>query len=274
MGVHNSDMTTTMNTSKHTENAAATYFDSTIELLTRLKKTQMGVIQEAAELFADRIAKGGLVFLFGCGHSRMMCEEMTPRQGCFVGFVALVEQSLSNHSAIIGTNGLRPPLHLEKYEGYAEEILKGFRFGPHDAFIIISTSGIRPVPVEMARGAKKRGLPVVAIVSREHCEQSTPAHSSGKKLIDFADIVIDNGCPPGDCIVELEGLDWRTGPTSTVTGAMIMNMMRCETARLLLEKKHRPVLLPSHQFVGNQSAHEQLERFYEAYRMSLRHLYE
>ncbi len=261
-------------TSKRSENAAATYFDAVIPLLNQIKATQMGPIQEASRLFANRIAKGGLVFLFGCGHSRMMCEEMTPRQGCFVGFVALVEQSLSNHSAIIGTNGLRPPLHLEKYEGYSDQILNGFNIGPNDAFIVISTSGIRPVPVEMARGAKQRGLPVVAIVSRAHCEQSKPAHSSGKKLIDFADIVIDNGCPPGDCVVELDGLDWRTGPVSTVTGAMIINMLRCETAQLLLEKKHKPVLLPSHQFVGNQSAEDQLESFYEAYRKSLRHLYE
>jgi uncharacterized phosphosugar-binding protein len=261
-------------TSKRTNNAAVSYFDSAIDLLNKLKASQLGTIQKASQLFADRIAQGGLVFLFGSGHSRMMCEEMTPRQGCFVGFFALVEHSVSNHTAIVGTNGLRPPLYLEKYEGYAEQILDGFHFGPHDAFIVISTSGIRPVPVEMARGAQHRGLPVVAIVSRAHCEQSTPAHSSGKKLIDFADIVIDNGCPPGDCVVELDGLDWRTGPTSTVTGAMIINMVRCETARLLLEKKHKPVLLPSHQFVGNQSAEDQLEEFYEAYRKSLRHLYE
>src|SRR5207249_8745024 len=92
-----------------------------------------------------RIAQGGLVFLFGNGHSRMMCEEMTPRQGCFPGFVALVELALSNHADIVGANGLRAPLYLEKYEGYAEEILKSFHFGPHDAFIVISTSGIRPV---------------------------------------------------------------------------------------------------------------------------------
>jgi uncharacterized phosphosugar-binding protein len=261
-------------TLRRTNNAAVSYFDSTIDLLNKLKASQLGAIQKASQLFADRIAQGGLVFLFGSGHSRMMCEEMTPRQGCFVGFFALVEQSLSNHSAIVGTNGLRAPLYLEKYEGYAEEILDGFHFGPHDAFIVISTSGIRPVPVEMARGAQQRGLPVVAIVSRAHCEQSTPAHSSGKKLIDFADIVIDNGCPPGDCVVELDGLDWRTGPTSTVTGAMIINMLRCETARLLLERKHKPVLLPSHQFVGNQSAEDQLGEFYESYRKSLRHLYE
>ena len=142
-------------TSKNSKNAAVTYFDSTIELLNRVRATQLPNIQKAAELFADRIAKGGLVFLFGCGHSRMMCEEMTPRQGCFVGFFALVEQSLSNHTAIVGTNGLRPPLYLEKYEGYSEQILNGFKFGPHDAFIVISTSGIRPVPVEMARGAQR-----------------------------------------------------------------------------------------------------------------------
>jgi uncharacterized phosphosugar-binding protein len=126
----------------------------------------------------------------------------------------------------------------------------------------------------MARGAQKRKLPVVAIVSREHCEQSQAAHSSGKKLIDFADVVIDNMCPPGDCIVELDGLDWRTGPTSTMTGGMIINMIRCETARLLLAKNHKPVILPSHQFVGNESAEEQLDKFYEGYRKSLKHLYE
>src|SRR5882672_1974527 len=163
--------------------AALTYFEKTAALLESLKKTQLPAIEKAAELCADRISKGGLVFLFGNGHSRMMCEEMTPRQGCFPGFVALVELALSNHANIIGTNGLRAPLHLEKYEGYAEEILKGFHFGPHDAFIVISTSGIRPVVVEMAVGAKRRGMPVIGIVSRQHSERSAAAHSSGKKLM-------------------------------------------------------------------------------------------
>ncbi len=165
-------------------------------------------------------------------------------------------------------------MYLEKYEGYAEEILKGFHFGPHDAFIVISTSGIRPVIVEMAAGAQKRGLPVIGIVSKKHCENSPAAHSSGKKLIDVSDVVIDNHCPPGDCVLELPGLDWRTGPASTVTGGMILNMLRCETAEKLLAKGIKPEMLPSHQFVGNVSAAEQLDRFYEAYRKSLRHLYD
>src|ERR1017187_3012073 len=254
--------------------SAAEYFDKTTALLAELRAHELANIEAGAEVCANAIAQGGLVFLFGNGHSRMMCEEMTPRQGCFPGFVALVELALSNHANIVGMNGLRAPLFLEKYEGYAEEILKGFRFGPHDAFIVISTSDKRQVVVEMAMGAQKRGLPVIATCSRRHSEKPVAAHSSGKKLIDVADIVIDNHCPPGDCVLELEGLEWRTGPTSTVTGAMAVNMLRGGVPRRLRAKGHEPVLLPSRQFVGNARAAEQLERFYEAYRQSLRHLYE
>jgi uncharacterized phosphosugar-binding protein len=259
-----------------TSNASAgsAFFDRAISLLLELKRTQTSVIQAAAELCADRIAHGGLVFLFGNGHSRMMCEEMTPRQGCYPGFVALVEMALSNHAAIVGPNGLRAPLYLENYEGYAEQILSGFNFGRNDAFIVISTSGIRPVVVEAAMGAQRRRLPVIAIVSKAHCEQAKAAHSSGKKLIDCADLVVDNQCPPGDCVVELEGLEWRTGPVSTITGAMIINMIRCATAEALLARGVKPVVLPSHQFVANTSAATQLEAFYEAYRKSLKHLFE
>jgi uncharacterized phosphosugar-binding protein len=254
--------------------AALKYHDAANRAVEALKSSQLPHIISASKVCADSISQRGLVFLFGSGHSRMMVDEMTPRQGCFVGFYPLVELSVSNYTAIVGPNGLRAPLHLEKYEGYAEQILKGFHFGPHDAFIIISTSGIRPLVVEMALGAKRRNLALIAIVSRTHCERARPAHSSGKRLIDIADIVIDNLSPVGDCAVALDGLDGYTGPLSTVTGAIIVNMMRCETARMLLERGHKPVMLPSHQFVSNVAADHQLEDFYEAYRQSLRHLYD
>jgi uncharacterized phosphosugar-binding protein len=253
--------------------AASKFFDLSVKLLQQLKTTQGVAIQKAADLCADRISRGGLIFLFGNGHSRMLCEEMTPRQGGFAGFVALVEMALSNHSAIIGANGLRTPLYLENYEGYAEQILNSFHFGPHDGFIVISTSGIRPVVVEMAWGAQKRGMPVVAITSKTHCEQSKAVHSSGKKLTDCADIVVDNQCPSGDCVLRLPGLDWATGPVSTLTGAMVINMIRCATAEGLLRRGVTPVVLPSHQYVGHIRAEEQLEAFYEAYRKSLAHLF-
>lgn len=254
--------------------AAEDYYSLAMERLHQLRDTQMENLDRAAQICTNSIAEGGLVFLFGAGHSRMMCEEMTPRQGGFVGFFALVELAVSTHSSIVGTNSLRGPLHLEKYEGYAEEILKGFKFGPHDAFILISTSGIRPLIVEMALGARARGLPVIALLSRQHGVQSPATHSSGKKLMELANVVLDNQCPPGDCLLELDGLEWRTGPVSTLTGAMLINMLRCEVAERLLARGIKPELLPSHQFIGNTSAEEQLERFYEGYRKSLKHLYE
>ena len=254
-------------------NASIEYLNKTLELIKQLKKNEIDNIVQAAEVCADSISRKGLVFLFGAGHSRIMCEEMTPRQGCFPGFFALVEDAVSNHAAIIGTNGLRGPMYLEKYDGYAEEILKSFKFGPHDVMIVISVSGIRPLIVEMALGAKERGLPVIAMVARQHCESSKPGHHSGKKLTDVADIIIDSQCPPGDCIIELEGLDWKTGPVSTVIGSLIINMIRCEVAERLIAKGINLELLPSHQAVGNPEVDNQLDRFYESYRKSLAHLY-
>jgi len=254
--------------------AAADYYGIALERLERLRSTQSENIDRAAEICADSIAKKGLVFVFGSGHSRFMCDEMTPRQGGIVGFFPLVEQAFSNHTAIVGANGLRGPLFLEKYEGLAEEILKSFKFGPHDAFIIVSTSGIRPLVVEMAMGAKVRNMKVIAMVSREHCEGTPANHSSGKKLIDVADVVLDNQCPPGDCAQTIEGLDWKTGPISTITGAMAMNMVRSATAEKLIARGIKPIVLPSHHFPGSPKPEEALEIFYEEYRKSLAHLYQ
>jgi len=253
--------------------AASVFFSNAMNRLKDLEQTQLPQIRAAAKVCAESIGQGGLVFLFGSGHSRLLCDEMAPRQGCFVGFVPMANTGLSTFADVVGPDGLRPMLYLERYEGYAERILEGYRFGRHDAVIVISTSGIRPVVVEMAQNARRRGLPVIAIVSFEHCSKATPAHTSGQKLIDVADIVIDNCCPAGDCIMELEGLDWRTGPLSTVSGAMIINMLRCETAELLLRAGHKPTILPSFQFASNEDAEEQLERYYTAYRRSLARLY-
>src|SRR5436853_2428051 len=195
--------------------AAEGYYHEVLARLSAWLDGQREALDRAAALGTDAIAADGLVHLFGCGHSRMMCEEMTPRQGCFVGWHTTVELGLSFHNLIVGPNGLRQSLHLEKTPGYAEQILRNFAFGPKDALIVISTSGIREVIIEMAEGAKKRGLPVIGVVSRVHCEQAKPAHASGKKLIHVADVVLDNGAPAADCLMELEGAAHRTAPFST-----------------------------------------------------------
>lgn len=256
-----------------TLSAAQRYFDDSLARLHGLLDTQRTAIDRAASLCTDAIAADGLVHLFGCGHSRMMCEEMTPRQGCFVGWHTIVELGLTFHNLIVGPNGLRQSLHLEKTLGYAEQILRNFAFGPKDVMIVVSTSGIREIIVEMADGAKQRGLGVIALLSKAHCEQSKPAHPSGKKLMDIADVVLDNGAPIGDSILTIEGCKNKTGPFSTLGGAMVMNMLRCEVAERLMNRDIEPVFLPSHQFVGSRSVEEQLEYFYAQYAKRVAPLY-
>src|ERR1700757_4844184 len=192
--------------------AAQRFYHEALGRLQCLLDGQREALDRAAALCTEAIANDGLVHLFGCGHSRMMCEEMTPRQGCFVGWHTIVELGLTFHNLIVGPNGLRQSLHLEKTLGYAEQILRNFAFGPKDVMIVISTSGIREVIVEMAQGAKRRGMPVIGVVSRQHCNQAVSAAPSGKKLTDVADLILDNGAPIGDCLLQLEGSRSRTGP--------------------------------------------------------------
>src|SRR5437899_11529570 len=182
--------------------AAQRFFHDALARLQPLLEQQRPALDRAAGLCTEAIAAEGLVHLFGCGHSRMLCEEMTPRQGCFVGWHTLVELALSFHNLIVGPNGLRQSLHLEKTPGYAEQILRNFAFGPHDVMMVISTSGIREVIIEMALGAKQRGLSVIGVVSKAHCDQARPAHPGGKKLTDVTDVVLDNGAPVADSLLE------------------------------------------------------------------------
>jgi uncharacterized phosphosugar-binding protein len=253
--------------------AAERFFQLAMGRLQGLLDGQREALDRAATLCTEAIAHGGLVHLFGCGHSRMMCEEMTPRQGCFVGWHTIVELGLTYHNAIVGPNGLRQSLHLEKTLGYAEQILRNFAFGPHDVLIVISTSGIREVIVEMVEGARRRGLTVIGVVSRAHCEQAQPAHPSGKKLLDAADIILDNGAPVGDSLVALENSAETTGPFSTLGGALVLNMLRVEVAQRLVDRGIPPVFLPSHQFVGSRTVEERLENFYAQYARRVAPLY-
>src|SRR5438876_805523 len=123
--------------------AAERFYHAALGRLQTLLEAQRESLDRAATLCTEAIARDGLVHLFGCGHSRMLCEEMTPRQGCFVGWHTIVELALTYHNPIVGPNGLRQSLHLEKTPGYAEQILRNFAFGPHDTLIVISTRATR-----------------------------------------------------------------------------------------------------------------------------------
>jgi uncharacterized phosphosugar-binding protein len=134
---------------------------------------------------------------------------------------------------------------MEKQEGLAAEILSAHDIRPADAGIVISNSGRNAAPVEMAIEMKRHGIPVIAITSLQHSGSVTPAHAGGTKLMDAADVVLDNGAPYGDAVVRVAALDARIGAVSTVTGAALINSVFILAAEKMLAEGSEPILLPS-----------------------------
>ncbi len=224
---------------------------------------QQSAIATAATWFADSIAAGRVVHLFGAGHSRIMVEEMWPRYGSFPGFHPIVELSLTFHNNVVGANGQRQAMFLENTAGLAARILRNFDTSPDDTALVVSSSGCNVVPIEMAQQFQQRGIKVVAIVSKDHCLASTSKHAEGVKLTDCADLVLDTGAPAGDAMVTLPGLDTPVAPGSTVGGCMLINAIKAEVASRLVAAEQPLRVLTAACVVGTERATELFESAYD-----------
>ena len=250
-------------------NLTDTYLDKCSAIIQRIRAQQKEV-QLAARWFAESILAGRMVHLFGSGHSRIMVEEMWPRYGSFPGFNPIVELSLTYHNNVVGANGQRQAMFLENVPGLAERILRNFGLNEKDTALIISSSGCNIVPIEMAELFQQKKIKVVAVVTKEHAEKSSSKRSDGKKLTDFADLVIDTGAPAGDSMIQVEGLETPVSPGSTVGGIIIINSIKAELAKLLTEAGQPPKVLTAGCVVGAAKATALFEAAYDehAHRMA------
>jgi uncharacterized phosphosugar-binding protein len=219
-------------------------------VLDRLEATQAGAIEEASRWAADAIAADGLVHLFGTGHSRIPVEEMFPRYGSYPGFNPMVELSMTFHTQVVGSNGQRQAMAIERTPGLAEVILSNFHFGPHDMLMVFSAGGTTAVPVEMARGARRRGLRVVAVTSVAQLSTDSPDGSVGDRLVDEADLVIDLCTPGADALCSIDGIDTPVGPGSSIAAIAIVNSIKVRTARLLAERGALPPVITRASVIG------------------------
>ena len=254
-------------------NAATDYLTQAGKILDKIASTQTESIERAAEMCAQTIAGEGLVHLFGTGHSRIFIEEMFPRHGSFPGFHPIVELSLTFHNMVVGANGQRQAMFLEHVEGFGQVILRNFVFGPPDCFLLFSNSGIKEVVVDVALEARRLGMPVIAVVSVEHCTASPPNHSSGKKLTDVADILIDNCTPGGDALVRIPNLEDPVGPGSTIGAAAVTNALKCRIAEKLTELGKPPIVLTSSYFIGSEASKQRFDDCYDDYRSRVKKVY-
>ena len=260
------------NSDNQPSSPALDYLHGARAILDRVESTQLEAIQQCARMCGEAILKGGLVHMFGSGHSRMALEEMFPRYGSFPGFHPIVELSVTFHNQVVGANGQRQAMFIERTEGLGPVILRNFEFGPDDLMWVVSTSGAGSLVVDVALEAKRRELPVIALISVEHCRVSSAGHSSGKKLTDIADLVLDNCAVPGDAMVHVEGLRYPVGPGSTIGNTAIINAVKCEVARILTEGGQPPYVLTHSHFVGAEHSREVFDLAYDDYRRRVRRL--
>jgi uncharacterized phosphosugar-binding protein len=251
---------------------AETFLSRSRELVATVS-AQLPAIGTAADWFAQTILAGRMVHVFGSGHSRIMVEEMWPRYGSFPGFNPIVELSLSFHNLVVGANGQRQAMFLENVSGLAERILRNYALETRDTALVISSSGCNVVPVEMAEQFQRRGIKVVAIVSRQHSEASTSKRPDGKKLTDFADLVLDTGAPVGDAMVRIDKLDTPVAPGSTIGGCLLVNAIKAEVAARLTAAGQPPKVLSAGAVVGPQRATELFESAYDEHAHRLARLY-
>jgi uncharacterized phosphosugar-binding protein len=248
---------------------ALAWISAAEDVLRRIADTQANAIEEASAWCAEAIAADGLVHLFGTGHSRIPVEEMFPRYGSYPGFNPIVELSMTFHTQVVGANGQRQAMFIERMPGLAEVILSNFAFGPNDMMIVFSAGGLSAVPVEIARGARRRGLKVIAVTSILQSMSDQPNPAVGSRLLEEADLVIDLCTPHADALITIDGLDTPLGPGSTIAAVAIVNSIKVRTAQLLVERGQMPPVITRASVVG---ADRSRALFEEAYREHARRI--
>lgn len=220
------------------------YIEQITDIINKIDTTQKDSIDKATELCSEAIASGKMVHLFGSGHSVLPIQDMFPRYGGVVGWHPIMDPRLM-WSNVIGPGGARELLWIERQEGYIQNFLQSYTFQPGEVMIVYSHGGLNAAPIETALYAKERGLKVIAITSGENHKVATATHSTGYKLGDVADVLIDNCCPLNDAVVEIPGYPQNVGASSTIAAITITQTLASQTALELQKKGHEMFIFVS-----------------------------
>jgi uncharacterized phosphosugar-binding protein len=215
------------------------FFPKALEIAQRAAETQLGAIRAAATLVVDAMIAGKRFWVFGTGHSHALAEELYGRAGGLAEVRAVLEPGLMLHE------GLEKSSLLERLPGLADVLLQINAIAAGDVVLIASNSGRNAVPVEFALGARQRGAQVIALTSMAHSTSTTSRAPGGQRLFETADVVIDNCGVPGDALIDIPGSPERTGATSTMVGAMLVQALTVEIVARLAERGETPNVLRS-----------------------------
>ncbi|MEW9547788.1 sugar isomerase domain-containing protein [Nonomuraea sp. NPDC050783] len=235
------------------------YVNEVLELARRVAESQAGPVRRAAALVVASLRAGGVVNAFGSGHSEAIAMEIAGRAGGLVPSNRLSPRDLVLY-------GGRPPSvltpELERDPAVAHEVYALAPVEPQDVFVLISSSGVNGAVVELAGLVKERGHPLVALTSVGHSTRMASRHPSGAKLMDLADVVLDNGAPYGDAILDLPG-GGSYGAVSTITSALLAQMVVTEAVDELVALGETPPVYLSVNVTGGDEHNQALESRYQ-----------
>lgn len=243
------------------------YRDAVSGVLEKIWKTQTDAIRSAATMMAEAAANGGLVHLFGSGHSVLPVQDVFPRYGSYPVFRPLMDARLQWQN-VLGSGGAKGLLWLERREGYAKVLFENEPIRKGDVMVVFSHGGLNAVGIEVAMEARERGLKVVVITSMENQRARQATHSSGKKLSDLADVAIDNCVPPDDALVPIEGWKAPVAAGSTVATVTIAMALVAEVAAQLAKRGIQPPVFVSPNVPGIPADNN--ARVFAAYEKAIR----
>ena len=216
--------------------AAGRYFNSVRGVLAELEIPQ---VISAAEIVAAALKSGGLVHVFGAGHSALLAQEVFYRAGGLVAIRPILDRRLQFEDGVLQST------EFERTPGAAQELATSAEFRAGDAGIVASNSGRNILPVEMANQMHSGGLKVIALTNLGQSRAGKSLHPSGKRLFECADAVLDNHCPSGDAAIEIVGISGAMGPISTIAGAALLHAVFIQAAANLVREGSPPEVFKS-----------------------------
>ncbi len=238
---------------------AQSYLDALSPVLTAVTQQADGPVLAAADLIADSVRRGGVLQAFGSGHSEALAMELAGRAG------GLVPSNRISLRDVVVHGGESPDVLgrgiLERDPGIAARLYELAAPDPRDVFVIASSSGVNGSVVEMARIVKQHGHPLIAVTSLAHTNGVDSRHPSGEKLVDHADVVLDNGAPYGDAVLPMPG-GGSACAVSSITAALLAQLVTAEVVRRLLDAGETPPVYLSANVPGGDEHNHALEERY------------
>ncbi|MGN9918830.1 sugar isomerase domain-containing protein [Micromonospora palomenae] len=238
--------------------SAEAYLAVVTETIGRVAASQREAVGRAADLIAEALRADGVVHAFGTGHSEALAMEIAGRAGGLVptNRIALRDLVLlgGEPASILGP-------HLERDPAVAHRLYELAPVCPSDIFVLASNSGVNGAMVEFASLVVERGHRLVAITSAQHSGRMASRHPSGRKLADFADVVLDNGAPYGDATLPLPD-GGAVGAVSSITAALLAQQIVAETVARLIAAGERPPVYLSANITGGDEHNAALEARY------------